>query len=272
MLAGPDAITVALRSSEVNVAVASLAQANQDLSDLLLPSSGGIALLESKLAAAQTARAGALEKLEAVSLTAPFDGFISVVSVSEGDQVGANASIVEVVDPSVVEMAGIVDEVDILQLSEGLIALVTVDALPGQVLTGVVTEIAAAAANQQGVVTDPVRVQVQVTEGLQLRDGLSAVANVVLDQRLNVLLVPQQAIFGSFQAPMVKVQTDSGIVDRPVALGATDDCLTEVREGLQESDRVVIQNSQASSSPFGGGGFRSFSSGGGGVIIRGGPR
>lgn len=146
------------------------------------------------------------------------------------------------------------------------------DALPGQVLTGVVTEIAAAAANQQGVVTDPVRVQVQVTEGLQLRDGLSAVANVVLDQRLNVLLVPQQAIFGSFQAPMVKVQTDSGIVDRPVALGATDDCLTEVREGLQESDRVVVQNSLASSSPFGGGGFRSFSSGGGGVIIRGGPR
>ena len=59
-------------------------------------------------------------------MRAPFAGFISVVSVSEGDQVGANAEIVEVVDPSVVEMAGIVDEIDILLLTEGLTASITV--------------------------------------------------------------------------------------------------------------------------------------------------
>jgi HlyD family secretion protein len=194
--------------------------------------------------------------------------------VSEGDQVGANAAIVEVVDPSLVEMDGIVDEVDILLLSEGLLASVTIDALPGRVLQGFVSEIAPVANIQQGVVTYPVRVQVDVPDDLQLRDGLSAVAGLVLEQQLNVLLIPQQAIFGNFQAPTVKLETASGIVERIVVLGDSDGFWTEVVEGLQEGDRVVMQSAQVSDDPFqalrdrfrggGGGGI-----GGGGALSRG---
>ncbi len=250
LLVLPDPVAMALRSKEIEVAAASLERANQDLEDLLSPSPADLALLESKLTAAQWAYASALEKLEGALIKAPFDGFISVVSVSEGDQVGANAGIVEVVDPSVVEMDGIVDEIDILLLSEGLIASVTVDALPGQILEGFVSEIASVANIQQGVVTYPVRVRVQIPDGLQLRDGLSAVADLILQQQLNVLLIPQQAIVGSFQAPTVMVETESGIVERPITLGNSDGFWTEVQAGLEEGDRVVIQNAQVSDDPF----------------------
>ena len=262
LIAVPDAVAVALRSREIDVAVANLVQADQDLADLLSPNVADLALLESRLTAAQAAHAAALEKLDAVFIRAPFQGFVSLVSVSEGDQVGANAAIVEVVDPSVVEIDGIVDEIDILLLREGITASVTLDALPGQTLSGVVSEIASTATNQQGVVTYPVRVRVQVPDNLQLRDGLSAVADLILEQRLNVLLVPQQAIFGSFQAPTVKVQTGLGIVERPVVLGSSDDFWTEVRAGLQEGDRVVMQSSQTATDRFGA--FRQFRSFGGG--------
>ena len=268
MIAGPDSITLALRSRDVGVAVASLEQATQDLGYVLLPRAEDLALLESKLTVAEAAYASALDKKAAATLTAPFDGFIAEVAVAEGDQVGANALIVEVVDPSVVEMDGIVDQVDILQLKEGIAASVTVDALPGRVLTGIVTEIASVATDQQGVITYPVRVQVVVPEGVQFRDGLSAVANLVLEQQLNVLLVPQTAIFGSFQAPTVKVQTDSGIVDRAVVLGGSDDFWSEVVEGLEAGDRVVMQTSEAASNQFGS--FRSFGGGNrssGGIIV-----
>ena len=234
------------------------------------PAAADIALLESKLLAARVAHTDALEKLESISLTAPFDGFISVVSVSDGDQVGANAEIVEVVDPSVVEMDGIVDEIDILLLSVGLAASVTVDALPGQILLGSISEIAPAAISQQGVVTYPVRIRVQIPDNLELRDGLSAVADLVLEQQLNVLLVPQRAIFGTFDQPTVRLQTDSGIIDHPVVLGNSDDFWTEVRDGLQEGDRVVMQSSQAPTDIFGA--FRQFrgvAGGGGNITIRG---
>ena len=265
LTAVPDPVLVALRSQDIDVAAASLAQADQDLAELLSPNAADLALLESKLAAVQTAHAVSLERLAAVSLRAPFQGFISLVSVEEGDQVGANAAIVEVVDPSLVEMNGIVDEVDILLLRAGIPASVTIDALPGEVLSGVVVEIAPAATVQQGVVTYPVRVQVQIPQGLELRDGLSAVADLILEQQLNVLLLPQQAIFGSFQAPTVKVQTEAGIVERPVVLGSSDDFWTEVRAGLREGDLVVMQSSQAATDQFGAfRQFRSFGGGGGG--------
>ena len=270
MAAVPDPVAMALRSREVDVAAAGLEQANQDLGDILSPGAADIALLESKLLAARVAHTEALEKLESISLKAPFDGFISVVSVSDGDQIGANAEIVEVVDPSVVEMDGIVDEIDILLLSVGLAASVTVDALPGQILLGSISEIAPAAINQQGVVTYPVRVRVQIPDNLELRDGLSAVADLVLEQQLNVLLVPQQAIFGTFDQPTVRLQTDSGIIDHPVVLGNSDDFWTEVRSGLEEGDRVVMQSSQAPTDIFGA--FRQFrgvAGGGGNITIRG---
>ena len=270
-IAGPDAIAVALRSREVDVAAARLEQANQDLEDLLSPTAADLALLELILLGAETTLNTALENLENVSLKAPFGGFISEVSVAEGDQVGPNAMIVEVVDPSVVEMDGIVDEIDILLLRVGITASVTLDALPGQTLSGVVSEIASTATNQQGVVTYSVRVRVQIPENLELRDGLSAVADLVLEEQLNVLLVPEQAIFGSFEAPIVRLQTASGIVDRPVVLGNSDGFQTEVLGGLQEGDLVVRQSSQAADDPFGAfrQQFRSFGGGGGGVIIRG---
>ena len=270
MAAVPDPVALALRSREVDVAAAGLAQAIQDLGDVLSPAAADIALLESKLLAARVAHTDALEKLESISLTAPFDGFISVVSVSDGDQVGANVEIVEVVGPSVVEMDGIVDEIDILLLSVGLAASVTVDALPGQILLGSISEIAPAAISQQGVVTYPVRIRVQIPDNLELRDGLSAVADLVLEQQLNVLLVPQQAIFGTFDQPTVRLQTDSGIIDHPVVLGNSDDFWTEVRDGLQEGDRVVMQSSQAPTDIFGA--FRQFrgvAGGGGNITIRG---
>ena len=273
LIAVPDAIEVALLSNEIDVAVASLEQANQALVNLLSPNAADRALLESKLTAAQTAYTAAQEKLEAVSIKAPFDGFISVVSVSEGDQVGANAEIVEVVDPSVVEMDGVVDEVDILLLSVGIAASVTVDAMPGRTLEGFVSEIASTANVQQGVVTYSVQIQFQIPDDVEFKEGLSAVADLVLEQQLNVLLIPQQAIFGSFQAPTVMLETESGIEESPVILGETDGFWTEVQAGLEEGDRVVIQNAQVSDDPFqalrdrfrgGGGGI-----GGGGAFPRG---
>ena len=231
-----------------------------------------MALLESKLRAAQSALDAAAEKFESATIRAPFSGFISLVSVSEGDQVGANAAIGGVGAATVGEIDGIVAEIDILLLREGPGGAITGDALPGRVLEGFVSEIAPVANIQQGVVTYPVRIQIQIPDDLQLRDGLSAVADLVLEQKLNVLLLPQQAIFGSFQAPTVMLETESGIQERPVVLGDSDGFWTEVREGIQEGDRVVMQNAQVSDDPFqalrdrirGGGGI-----GGGGAFPRG---
>jgi multidrug efflux pump subunit AcrA (membrane-fusion protein) len=102
------------------------------------------------------------------------------------------------------------------------------------------------------------------------------VANIILRQESDVLLVPQQALYGSFDEPVVRVMTSGGIQERPVILGNSDDFWTAVRAGLAEGDQVVMEVAQAASDPFaafrqlrgnfgggrGGGGFGQGGSGG----------
>lgn len=264
MLAGPDAKTVALRESELKVAAAALDEANQDLSDLL--AGPDLALLALKKAEADSARLAldkALDNLSAAELKAPFDGLVSSVPVKEGDSISANTVIIEAVDPSVLEMDGIVDEIDVLSVREDLRAVVTINALPGRPLTGVVSEIAPGATNQQGVVTYAVRVLVEAPPGTQILEGLSAVASLILEQQENVLLVPQQAIVGTFDNPIVRVLTDAGVVEQPVALGDGDGFWFVAEEGLAAGDRVLIQSGQTISDQFGA--FQQFRIGGGGT-------
>ncbi|MEC9309422.1 MAG: HlyD family efflux transporter periplasmic adaptor subunit [Chloroflexota bacterium] len=255
-----DPVEAELAKMDLEVAQSGLEQALQELADLLSPDATQVDLLKSKLSSAESAYSAAVEQLEDSVIKAPHAGFISVISAEVGDRVGANAPIVEVVDPSVVEMDGIVDEVDILLLTEGQAASVTVDALPDRTLDGFVSEINPTATIQQGVVTYPVRVQIEMPRGLDLKDGLSAVADLILEQQLDVLLIPQGAIFGSFQEPTVNVETSDGILERPVVLGASDDFWTEVIAGVTAGEMVVMKVSAAADDPYGT--FRQFRRGG----------
>ncbi len=257
MFVEPDALTVALREREIEVAKVELDEAIQALADLdAEPDSLEIALHQAKIVSAGTGLAQALAELDQVVLLAPSDGEIVELFVEAGDSIEPGAQVVELLDTSVVEMAGIVDEIDILSVSVDMAALVMLDALPGRTLAGIVTHIDDGATNQQGVVTYEVRIDVETPQDVQLIGGLSAVAILVLEREENVLLVPQQAIAGSFQAPVVRVLTESGIEDRAVSLGSSDDFWTVVESGLNEGDRVVMQAAQSASDIFGS--FRSF--------------
>ncbi len=80
-------------------------------------------------------------------------------------------------------------------------------------------------------------------------------ANIVLLEEKNVLRVPQLALQGTFDAPVIMVKTPLGIDERKVVLGDTDGYWVAVREGLSEGDQVIMETSQASTSQFS---FRQF--------------
>jgi len=177
------------------------------------------------------------------------------VNVEAGQEVNANTPAFEVVNPTVVEVDGIVDEIDVLFIRENASARVTMDALPGQVLDGAVSAVAAAAQSQQGVVSYPIRIRLAVPQGLQLPEGLSAVASVVIREDRGVLLVPLQALYGTFDQPVVRVMDDGRIEERPVVLGNNDDFWVVVEKGVAEAELVVMQSQQATTGGFGFGGF-----------------
>ena len=212
-----------------------------------------LALRQADVTEAQLALDAALQDLEDIDLHAPFDGIVSRVNIEDGGQVGPDMLAIEVTDPSVIEMDGSVDEIDVLFIQTGALATVTLDALQGQVLAGEVSTIGSAGTGQQGIVTYPVGIRLQVPPGVDLREGLTATASIVLRQENDVLLVPLQAIHGTFQEPTVMVLNNGSIEERPVLLGNSDDFWVVVSGGLDEGEQIVIESQDASSLSFFGG-------------------
>jgi len=202
--------------------------------------------------------------LAATNLVAPFNGIISSISVAPGDQVNRSTSTIDILDPTVITVEGTVDEIDVLSLRIGDPVAVTLDALPGQVLKGVINEIGDGV-NQQGVIEFPLTIALTPPDGVDLIEGLSATATIVLNQIDNALLVPLQAIGGSFTQPTVDVVTANGFITTVVTLGASDDFWVVIESGLTEGQEVLMTVAE-SVDPF----QQLFGGGGGAIRIPGG--
>ncbi len=269
----PDPLEVALRREQLALAKAGVVLAGERLDEQQAPPDPlDLALAEQKVAAAQVQLATAQAQLESATLAAPIGGYVAELLVAAGDEVEARTVIIEIVDPSIVEIDGIVDEIDVLLVEVGTSAEVRLDALPDVNLRGVVTEIAEEAQNQQGVVTFPLRIRMEVPDGVRPREGLSAVANIVLQEERNVLLVPQQALYGSFDQPAVRVMTAQGVSEVPVTLGSSDDFWVSVESGLSEGDQIIIESSDLATSEFSFRNLRRATGGSFGPSRGGGPR
>ena len=268
---GPDPLEVEAKEKQVAVAQENIYVAEEDLEELL----GSVdplevALRKAEVVSAHTTLEAAVLSLESATLKAPWDGIVSVINVEAAQTVNPNTPVLEMLDPTIVEVDGIVDEIDVLFIKEEAQATVTMDALPGQVLEGIVSNIATEARTQQGIVSYPIRILLQIPDGIQLPEGLSAVASVVVREERNVLLIPLQALRGTFEQPVVRVLNNGRIEERGVVLGNNDDFWTVVERGLTEGDQVVMEATQASAAGFGFG--RGFGGGGlpGGRGFRGG--
>ena len=294
-LLSPDPVEVASKENQVALAKANLAQAKSDLAEVMTPdpaevdakSSGlavaqaaiedaeaalanvlanrelELALRQAEMASAEATLTAATRRSSDSTLKAPFTGFVSAILVELGQDVGATAEIIEVIDTSIVEVEGVVDEIDVLSLQRGAIASVTMDALPNQELSGVVSTVSSAATSQQGVVTFDVEIRVNVPQNVRLQEGLSAVANVSLNNEQG-LLIPNQAISGTFDNPQVVVMNGNGFQPQPVVLGSSDGFWTVVHQGLAEGQEVLIEVREVQAQQLGFGGFRGGGGGGGG--------
>ena len=252
LLSGPDPVDFMASQKQFDLAAARLADTREALDEMLEgPDPVVVALREADVAASVAALASARTRLDEATLTSPLDAVVSAIGVEPGQQVNANTPAFEVVDESVIEVDGVVDEIDVLFVQEGASASVTMDALPGQVLSGAVSEIAAAAQSQQGVVSYPISIRIEVPRGLSLPEGLSAVGSVIIREDRGVLLVPIDAVYGSFEQPVVRVMNNGVAEDRPVSLGNSDDFWIVVESGIVEGDRVIMQSREASTAGSG---------------------
>lgn len=266
LLEDPDPIDIQVKQTAVRVAAESLAEAEETLEEYNTVDQLEIELRQTDVIAARATLDTAIEDLDRATLRAPFDGIVVTVNIEAGQQVNANTQAVEIADPSIVEVSGSVDEIDVLFLQVGSQAFVSLEALGLQTLPGTVSSIANTGTSQQGVVTYPVTIRVDSSESGQLPEGLSATAQVIIREQTDSVLIPLQALYGSVQAPTVRVVSGNDIIEREVTLGISDDFWVVVENGLDEGETISMEVVGSSTAGFGGIGatFRAVGGFGGG--------
>jgi multidrug efflux pump subunit AcrA (membrane-fusion protein) len=150
---------------------------------------------------------------------------------------------ISLVDTSEIEMRGFIDEIDTAMVQLGQEANIILDALPDEEVKGEVAFISPVGITLAGVVSYETTITLE-NPVAGLRDGMSATAEVVIERRDDVLLIPNRAIRGTLQNPMVIVLVDGQEEEREITLGLTDGINTEVLTGLEEGEKVVIPAAQ----------------------------
>ena len=200
-----------------------------------------VALRQAQLATAELEVEVASQRQRGVTLTSPIAGIVTEISAQVGDYVDRGALAMTVVDPTVVEVRGAVDETDVLYVQAGAPANVLLHALQGRSLPGTISYVSPIASKQPGAVTYDVCIGMEAPQGIQLRSGLTAVAEVVLRSEPNVLLIPLQALRENLDQPMVLAWEEGVMVEKLITTGNSDGFWVVVESGLSEGDVIVVE-------------------------------
>jgi HlyD family secretion protein len=197
------------------------------------PDPDEIASLEARIAAAEATIA--LSRLEA-----PFTGTVTLVNIKPGDQVSPGTAAIRIDDLSNLLVDVRISEVDINRVAVGQTVNLTFDAILGQEYRGVVSDVSPVGQNTQGIIEFIVTVELEDPNG-DVKPGMTAGVNVVVDQLENVVLVPNRAVRVQDGQRVVYVLRNGNLERVPISLGASSDTMSQVLDGnLQSGDSIVL--------------------------------
>ena len=198
------------------------------------------------------------------TITAPIDGVVTSISVSEGDYVRSESTLAKIVNNYEIEFQIEVDELDILSLEIGQEAKVTIDAIEETSttpLTGTVSEIALEGTTMNSVTSYPVTISLSGND--EIRIGMNCSAEIIVESAEDVLILPVEAIDSKRDKYYVTLKDGT---EKEVEVGIYNEDYIEIVSGLTEGEEVLLPITVRSTSstteqsgmmPMGGG-FQNF--------------
>ena len=202
-------------------------------------SADDVSLAQLRVDAARIRLALARISWRLLTVRAPSAGTVTSLLTSRGAPVDTTTPIVTVADLDRLAASVELSEFDVAKVRRGLKATVSVDALGGQTLPGLVLFAAPTGSDNGGVVTFPV--QVGLSKGASLRPGMNVSVRIFVARKNDVLQVPLEAVSRDEDPPTVTVIDDAGEeTDREVELGLANNESVQIVEGLRAGEQVVL--------------------------------
>jgi HlyD family secretion protein len=210
-----------------------------------------VSVNQAEVARAQAALERADNDLRNSTIVSPMNGLVLSRDVEVGDAVssilvlGSQATLMMTMgDVTSVYVLGKVDEADIGKVYMDQPARITVESFKDKKFVGKVTKISPFGKEKDNVTTFEVRVSID-NPGGELKANMSANAEIIREEKKDVLLVPDSAIlYDKDRKTSVEVPEPKGENGRrkvAVKVGISNGVKAEVLEGLKPGDKVVLQ-------------------------------
>lgn len=210
-----------------------------------------MAKAKAQVAQARAALERAQEDLRNSTIVSPMDGLVLSRDVEVGDAVssilvlGSQATLIMTLgDVSDVYVLGKVDQADIGRVFMGQPAKIVVESFKDRKFEGAVTKISPLGVEKDNVTTFEVRVSIR-NPGGELKANMSSNAEIILEEKKGVLLIPESAIIYDRQrnasVEIPDATAEKGKKKVGVKTGISNGIKTELLAGLHEGQQVVLQ-------------------------------
>jgi HlyD family secretion protein len=203
------------------------------------------------------------DAIRKTSIVSPIDGIVTSLKVEEGEVAiigtmnNPGTVLLTIADLSVMEAEVLVDETDVVKVKIGKRAEVTVDAIPGKVMNGLVTEVGNSAitslssAGTSAAESKDFKTVITLDHPpLTLKPGFSATADIIIEEKNDVLAVPIAALVilekedakkkgAKVEREGVFIAAGGHSVFHEVKKGIAGDMYIEIMSGLKEKEDVI---------------------------------
>ena len=130
-------------------------------------------------------------------------------------------------------------EIDITKIKAGQKATVTLDAFPGKTFAGTIAAFDTYSSTTSGVTSYPATL-IFNTDLDNIYPGMAVNAQIIVEVKNEVILVPNAAIKTNNGITTIKVVKNDQINETEVVTGSSNDTQTEIISGINEGETIVV--------------------------------
>ena len=168
----------------------------------------------------------------------PGDPVVPLTSYQPGTELAAIADMTDLI------FKGTVDEIDVGKIAAGMPCRIKVGALPDEPVTGRLSRIAPQAKKDAGATLFDVEIELDPGQGVVLRAGYSANAEVIISEKSDVVLLPERLVLFEDDGASTFIELpgegpEAEPVKVAVELGLSDGLNVEIVDGLTAGQSVI---------------------------------
>jgi len=194
-----------------------------------------LAVIDQQRSAVAMARKGETDTI----VLAPITGAVKEKHASRGAYLPVNGKIVTLVRVNPLRVRADIPEASVSTVRIGQTTSFSVDSFPGRTFSARIVRIGPSL-NEQ---TRALSVEAEVSNpNNQLRPGMFARSQVVVNPNARVIMVPQKAVAYAAGVSKVFIIENAEAKERTVKTGTTDGDMIEILEGVSEGEAVATSN------------------------------